>query len=421
MKDATAAPYAARRDALYTPLQQEGVFTWDTMYGEEYALATAHTITPAFCAELRTATQQLGQVFTRTVAILQQGDDELLAELGLPPEAWRAMRVRVPLGGPTLIGRFDFAQTTAGLKMLELNSDTPTSIVEAYHVNGRACQFFHLQDPNAGLAEQHLRPALQRLVRTYRKQGYPVEHICFSSLDWHEEDAGTTRYLLAQSGLPGRFAPLSDLRVQDDRLWMVAPDAPDTLHPVDVLYRLHALEKLVEDRDVDGYPTGAVVLDLIARERVALINPPSGFLAQTKALQALIWSLYEADEFYTEEERAAIGRYMLPTYLEDRFTGHRPFVTKPIFGREGGAVTLHDAAGTVEERDGETAYWEQMMIYQERVELEEVEVETLRGPYRGRLLWGSFLIDGQPSALVARIGGAITGNLSYYLPVGLAR
>jgi glutathionylspermidine synthase len=247
-----------------------------------------------------------------------------------------------------------------------------------------------------------------------------VERVAFSALGWHEEDTGTTRYLLARSGLNrGRFVPLSDLRVYEDRLceWQ---EETGTHEPIDLLYRLHALEKLAEEKDAeDGYPTGAHALDLMARGRVCVLNPPSALIAQSKAFQALIWNLHEAEAFFTLEEHEAIAAYMLPTYMENRFGGQRPFVTKPVFGREGGAVTLYGADGSVQERDGEEQYWEQPMIFQEQVELPIVELETERGVERCRLLWGSFLVGGRASAIVARAGGRITGNLSYYVPVGL--
>jgi glutathionylspermidine synthase len=407
--------YAERRQELYGKMREEGVFTWDFLYGEEYALATCHRISEEQRRELAEATRLLGGVFQKAVLVLQQGGDALLRELGIPPEAWGAVRVVVDPGLPTVVGRFDFAPTAKGLKMLELNADTPTGIVEAFYANGKVCEAFGLDDPNRGMQEAIGR-AFRGIADTYRRLGYPVENVFFSALDWHEEDAGTTRYLLRQSGLAGRFVPLADLRVYEDRLqaW-----TGEELVPVDLLYRLHALEKLAEDRDEDGYPTGAHVLDLIARKKLAIINPPSAFLAQTKALQAILWNLQESGEFFDEAERDVIRTYMLPTYLENRFTGRRAYVKKPIFGREGGAVTLFDAEGRVIERDRELEYWDQPMVYQELVELEMVETETLRGPFRGHLLWGSFWLGGEASAIVARVGGRITGNLSCFLPVGL--
>ncbi|MEI7026403.1 glutathionylspermidine synthase family protein [Paenibacillus sp. y28] len=409
--------YPAERERLYGPIREEGTFTWDVMYEEEYALAGVYYIDPALRQELAHATERLSRVMNRTVQVILQGGDDLLRELGIPEAALAAVRVSLSDAHPTIIGRFDFAQTTAGLKMLEFNSDTPTGIVEAYYVNGRVCEAYGCPDPNAGMAE-HFRTAFEEAISLYRSRGLAVDSIVFSALDWHEEDAGTTRYLLQASGLHGIFAGLGDLRVYGDRLCL--PDRDGAHHPIDVLYRLHALEKLSEERDeIDGYPTGAHVLDLMARGRLAAINPPSALVSQTKALQALIWSLHEQGQFYTEEEHRDIQAYMLPTYMDNRFQGRMPYVSKPIFGREGGAVTLHDADGTVEEQDGEQLYWEQPMIFQKRVDLPQIEVETLQGPLQGHLLWGSFCIAGRASAVVARVGGRITGNMAYYLPVGL--
>lgn len=401
---------------MYAPLREEGLFTWDRMYDEEYALATILPIAESRRREIAEATERLGAIIGKTVQIARQSGEELFRELGLPEATWRAVRIAVSERHPTVVGRFDFAWTDEGLKMLEFNADTPTGIVEAFHVNGRICAEYGMADPNEGMAS-HIGEAFREAVEAYRLDGYRTDSIVFSALDWHEEDAGTTRYVMRQSGLAGtRFAALADLRVFGDRLCLLRDGEHE---PIDLLYRLHALEKLAEDRDTDGYPTGARVLDMIAERRLAVLNPPSALIAQTKALQALIWNLYEAGQFYADEEREAIRAYMLPTYLENRFEGRCAYVTKPILGREGGGVTLYEADGTFLERDGEALYWEQPMIYQQRVELPVVPVRHEGGTADARLLWGSFLIGGRASAIVARAGGRITGNLAYYVPVGM--
>jgi len=415
-------PYAARREALYGPLRAEGLFTWDMMYGQEYALADLYGLGRSLLQEMRTAAEALGRIYARTVRVVQQGEPALWRELGLPEATYGAIRLCIDESIATLIGRFDFAVTPSGVKMLEFNSDTPTGIVEAFHVNGRICAAYGAEDPNRGCSRQ-LTEAFGRLLQAYREQGYAAERVVFSALDWHEEDAGTTRYLLRQSGIAGAsFAALADLRLMDERLWAPAEASGECgpLRPVDVWYRLHALEKLAEDRDADGFPTGEEALRLTAERRVAIINPPSGFVAQTKALQALIWNLHEAGEFYTPEEHEAIGRYMLPTYLEPRFASAGiPYVAKPIFGREGSDVTIYGADGLAAERSAEDEYADQPMVYQQYVQLPEIETETLAGRFRGSLLWGCFLIGGAPSAVIARVGGKITGNLSYYMPAAL--
>ncbi|MEC0213113.1 glutathionylspermidine synthase family protein [Paenibacillus ehimensis] len=412
------ASYAERREAIYGPLRQEGIFTWDCLYGQEYALAGLYRLERAQLEEMRRAAEKLGRIYAKTVRIVQQGEPALLAELGLPPASFGAIRLRFDEDIPTLIGRFDFALTSQGLKMLEFNSDTPTGIVEAFHVNGRVCAAYGEEDPNESCSGA-FRQAFKRMLDLYREAGYTSDHVVFSSLDWHEEDAGTTRYLMKQSGIAGaEFAALSDLRVEGDRIWAQhnTGDEEAAGRPIDVMYRLHAIEKLAEDRDTDGYPTGEHVLDLIADGKLAIINPPSGFAAQTKALQALIWNLHQAGEFYTEEEHETIEAYMLPTFMEPCFPEGTPYVMKPILGREGSGVTIYKGSGEVAEASGEDEYGDQLMVYQQYAELPRVRVETLDGPYDGRLLWGCFLIDGRSSAVIARVGGSITNNLSYYLP-----
>lgn len=406
--------YEEMREQLYGPLR--AVFSWDWMDGTEYGLAGIHYITPEFRQEIAFATEALGAIYAKTVFAVQSADEELLLELGIPEEALLAVRILVKPEMVTAIGRFDFVQTSEGLKMIEFNADTPTSVVEAFFVNGKACTYFGEKSPNKGM-EVQINKAFTDILESYKEQGYATDSIVFSALGWHNEDRDTVKYLMDQSGLAANFVALEDLRVSEDRLCALIDEQ---LIPIDVWYRLHALEKLAEDNDEgDEYPTGAHVLDLVARGKLAIINPPSAFVAQTKALQSLIWNLHEAGEFYTPQEHQWIESYMLPTYMENRFLNKSPYVTKPILGREGGAVSLFEADGQVVEQDQDGFYWDQPMIYQKRVDMEEIESNTACGSYRGRLLWGSFLVGGKASAICARIGERITGNLSCFLPTGI--
>lgn len=407
--------YAAVREAIYRPMRAEGVFTWDWLYDQEYALAVPQPLPADQLRDLRAATAILGRIFAKTVAVVQAGPAELLAELGIPAAAHDAVRLAVLPDASTLIGRFDFARTPSGWKLLEFNSDTPGGVVEAFYVNAGVCAYHRAADPNAGL-ENLLPAAFRQAADTYRAIGCPVDSVVFSALDWHAEDAGTARYLCMVSGLGGRFVPLKDLRVAGDTLCAVADDR---LEPIHLWYRLHPLGLLAADRDQDDYPTGAHVLDLIARRRLAIINPPGSLIGQSKALQALIWSLREAGDFFTAAEQDVIAAYMLPTYYENRFAGRCPHVAKPVLGREGGGITIHAADGSIIDRDREQYYWDQPMIYQQYQELEPAELPTLAGPRAGRLVWGSFLVNGQAAAVVARLGGLITDDLAYFVPVRL--
>jgi glutathionylspermidine synthase len=407
--------YAKRRKEIYFPIREEKIFTWDIDANdhEEFALATIYPVSESFVSRLRTASHQLGQIFSKTIQTVQKGSKELFQELGYPQETWATLRLSVADHTPTLLGRFDFAHTPDGLKMLEFNSDTPSKVVEAYYVNQKVCDHFGWRNPNQN-QNQMLTESFPYILKRYQQLGYRTDHIAFSSLDWHAEDAGTTKYLLQQSRLPASFVPLSELVVQQDGLYVKGLD-----RPIDVLFRFHALEILATEKSQSGYPTGAKLLQLIAQKKLAIINPPSGFISQNKAIQALIWNLHEQNMFFTSAEQETIKRYMLPTYLENVFTGKKPYVKKPIFGRNGGAITLYEKDGTITSQDDGQAYWDQTMIYQERVSLEEIEVESLTGPYKGWLLWGCFLVNGKASAVTTRISNQITGDSSRFLPIGL--
>jgi glutathionylspermidine synthase len=408
--------YAAVREEIYRPLRAEGIFTWDWLYGQEYALAVPCALSGEDCRHLRAAAETLGRIFAKTTAVVQAGPAELLAELGLPAPAHHAVRLGLLPDAATLIGRFDFARTAAGWKLLEFNSDTPGGIVEAFYLNGRVCAYHRAADPNAGL-EAMLPAAFRLAADRYAALGCPVAGVAFSALHWHAEDAGTAKYLHRIAGLGGRFVPLADLRVHHDRLCCLAGDS---LEPIGLWYRLHPLGLLAEDRDTDGYPTGACVLDLIARRRLAAINPPGALIAQSKALQALIWALHETGGHFTAAEDAAIAAHMLPTYLENRFAGRRPYVVKPALGREGGGITICAPDGAILDRDREKYYWDQPMIYQEYCDLQPAALPTLKGMHTGRLVWSVFLVAGRPAAVGARLGGLITDDLAYFVPVRLA-
>ncbi|SMC50411.1 glutathionylspermidine synthase family protein [Sporomusa malonica] len=408
--------YRTKREALFNSIRQEDVFTWDYMYGQEYALAATCQLSSSEFAEITYAAGQLGSIFAKTVKMLQQGSDALLAELGIPAKTFGAARVPVLPDWPTTIGRFDFARTPKGLKMLEFNSDTPGGIVEAYYLNRKVCEYYNYKDVNAGLT-RHIAEAFGAVVAEYRAQGYATGNIAFSALDWHDEDAGTARFLMNHSGLTACFVPLKDLRIYQDRLWRLADGE---LKPIDILYRLHPLGIMSEETDQDGYSSGEHLLSLVSRRKLAIINQPGALLAQTKALQALIWLLYENNEYFTSHEHKIIAAYMLPTYLENGFLGKNAYVVKPVLGREGGGITMYDANGALTDKDSSDCYWGQTMIYQQYAELEQITIETLQGYYQGSLLWGAFLVGGKASAVNARVGGRITDDLSYFLPIRLA-
>ena len=399
--------YAVRRERWYGPLRD--LFSWEKIDGEEYALASGTPVFSQQYQELQAAAEGLAALWHKVALIVSQGDVRLLRWLGLPAGMQEAVREGVQLPWLTALGRFDFVQTVAGWKMLEYNCDTPSGVVEALAVNGKICACEGRKNPNAA-GEELLRQAIAESLYIAHRAGL-AGAAAFSALGSHSEDAGTMKYWqsLAAEGL---FVPLEELRYERESLTSLVSGE------IGCWFRLHPWEIMVKECAVDGFPTGKRVLELVAAKKLLAVNPPLAALGQSKALQALIWQLYEAEEFLRQQERQLVQAYMLPSYRQNVFLGKVSYVRKPLWGREGGGVTLHAADGSL--LAGSRGGWHGAAIYQQAVELERMQVMTEKGLQEGRRLWGVFVAGGSFAGLLVRLGAAITDDQAWMTPVYLS-
>jgi glutathionylspermidine synthase len=402
---------------------------WGTLPGaspEEYAIYGALEVPQEHVQALRTASSRLYRLMTRLVTVLQQADDQALLAIGLPALALPYVRVIIPQMPAVMCGRFEFALTEEGPKLLEFNAETPTFVVELFHVNGQVCADFGLADPNPCCQEQ-LAQAIHSSINAALSwldlpQGV-LPSIVFSSYADRKEERGTTefyhRLLCAGESLPYRtsYCGLDELRVTPDGLFTASGER------VDVLYKLYPTEYLIEDKAPDGTPVGLALMDLVCRRRLAIINPPAAFLLQNKALVAVLWAMHLAQsELFTAEEHLWIEQYLLPTYL-DAHAAHEQtlfagaYVIKPVYGREGASITIRRGHEVVEQSQ-ERLYENQVMVYQHYVPLPTTTVPTEDGPQQVHLVHNCFIAAGVPSAIGVRASRKlIFDDNAYFLPV----
>ena len=376
---------------------------------------------PTDHAALREAARAIYHIFWQTATLLRTLDDATLLQLGLPAETLECVRGILPGVSDVPFGRLDLIQSPEGdFKLIEFNTDTPAFTRECFEINGKVCAHFGLADPNAGETERLLATLTKTLGASLAGLQDPEARplIVGSSLDGHVEDWGTTEFicdlLRKLPGIDVRHIPISQLGLTEDAL----VDSADG-RPIALLYRLYPLEWFVEDRDELGHAPGVQLLSLLQRRRVALLNPPGAFLWQSKAVQALIWGLYEQGSFFEEATRAAIERYFLPTYLDPAFVGERHIV-KPIYGREGHSVRLVDESGVTEKSGGLGLYDSQPMVWQKYVPMPTTTVPTEAGEKTLSLLHSIFVLEGEPSAVGLRVSDAITDDDALFLPVASA-
>ncbi|MGW5980402.1 glutathionylspermidine synthase family protein [Bacillus mycoides] len=389
---------------------------WSDLYECEYSLFHVFPITEQTMKQLQVATERMGKIFFKTARILRNLSNEQLLELGFPTASLPFIRLK-GMYPESVISRFDFALTEDNrIKMLEFNSDTPTFIVECFQMNGKVCEELGYDDPNAN-QERLLSSGITKAVMEFTK-GMEDPNVVFTAHPEHIEDWNTTMYLSGLCHVENKVMPMTELRITDDAL--VDRDGV----PIDVLYRqTYPIEDLIEDQDPEtGDLVGVELLQLVKEGKLFIINPLSAFLLQPKSIQCLIWGLAEEGAFYTSEEQKWIKEYMLPTYLEpDLFLGKSPFVQKPSFGREGDTITIRDKDTNIMIRNAHETYKSSLPIFQKYTELPVVFLETEKGIEKLSYVFGAFLITGKASSIGIRAGEKITGNESYYLPVGIKK
>lgn len=384
---------------------------WDVLDGEPYAVTEIMPISDERIDQLRIAAREVYRIFEKVLPILRSMDDQALLELGFPVESLPFLRLETmrPL---TVIGRFDFIATVDRISLMEWNADTPTFIKEVFEVNDVVAEKQGFGRVNDG-ENKWLKATVRRAIEAAIHRTKQNPHVVFTSHGDHIEDRLTAEYL--QSFWDGAtYCPLHALEIRpEEGLY------DETGKRIDILYRqTFPIEMALLDRDEDGRNLGQLLLQLVETGRLEIINPPSAFLMQAKSVLALIWMLHETKHPYlSETDHMMIARYFLPTYLsEDTFiSSRRSFVKKPIFGREGDTVTVHDGQGDVLLKNEQHTFRDQPAVYQA---YRELPTYPLQEEGEVAYMYGVFILGGRPSAIGVRAGERITGNRSYFVPIG---
>lgn len=388
---------APDRTARVEELRRMG-FTWADLGDEHYWIDQAVAMEAHVYRELFDASRKLWGIFD-TAARFVVGRRDLYATLSIPEVLWDGLD-RIPPNPPGLLSRyarFDFCVADTGrIKLLELNADTPTGYVEAAVATPWMCEAGGLMTPNT---------AMPGLVREAWEAERPEYAACIAYGE-HLEDTGTIDMLVHHSGLSVRCLNTLELWVDDG----VVKDGGGC--PVPSLFALYPKEWMGVDEG------GEALAYSIETGRLRIMNPPHAVILQSKGLLALIWGLHElAAPLFTPEQHDAIEAYMLPAYDSPVFEGN--YVSKSMFGREGGSVRMYDNSGKMDVKDENGFDTSEFfdVVFQERAELPSV---SLHGGEL-HLLTGVFVINGEPCGMLGRAGGLITGNSSRFVAIGVKK
>lgn len=393
-------------------LAQQG-FTWATLFEEDewhqYMSLDSLKMSAEEIAHIKEITQEFKVIIQKTYDAVMK-DGVYFRKLGLPIETYEIASKYNPYLF-SYFCRFDLIKANNGTyKFIEINSDTPTGYLESSVVNKELCEQNELTNHNH--LEASITQAWEEAIFNYMINSYDTIH--FTSYGWHEEDKQTVLFNMKHCDHENKqYIPIEDIVIADDGVY--TPEG----EKIKFLYRLYPIEYLPYDEDENGRKIGNILLNHVAERNLHIINPPSAFVTQTKAFLAAMYEFAENDDVFNEEEKQFIFTHVPRTYFEkDKFIEEdAAYVSKPLFGREGGGVTITDR-GEILDQDTTPEYYEQRKIYQEYIEMPDLTISTWDGEYTGKLLIGSFLIGGESAGLFARVGEKITGNLSMFIGVG---
>ncbi len=292
-----------------------------------------------------------------------------------------------------LYGRFDLAGGVDGkpIKLLEFNADTPTALFETAIVqwamlkkNGleEAHQFNALYE---ALIENFKRlVTLEEDVSTFEER-YDGWNFLFTSVKGNSEEENTVRllqHIATEAGFNTEFAYIDEIEF--------APD--EGIFYEDKNYELWF--KLIpwEDIALEESDLAMLLTNIIKSQKAIIFNPAYTLLFQSKGLLKILWDLYPNH----------------PLLLESSFEPleGKKQVKKPVFGREGGSVTILDENG--QESEGiEGDYDSHKMVYQAYTEL--------ASDIAGQSYQAGVFYAYEACGLGFRKGGKILDNMSKFV------
>jgi glutathionylspermidine synthase len=292
-----------------------------------------------------------------------------------------------------LYGRFDLAGGIDGepIKLLEFNADTPTALFETAIIqwailkqNGMDAskQFNIVYDK---LLENFKRlVTLEESVEAFEER-YDGWKFLFTAIRGNAEEENTVKllqHIATEAGYETAFAFMDEVELS----------AEEGIFYQDEQYELWF--KLVpwEDIAIEESELGALLGDIIAQQKAIVFNPAYTLMFQSKGIMKILWDLYPDH----------------PLLLETSFeplVGQKQ-VKKPIFGREGGSVSILDADGS-EWLTEQGAYDAFASVYQAYTPLPS---DTEGARYQAGLFYAY-----ESCGLGFRKGGEIMNNMSKFV------
>ena len=292
-----------------------------------------------------------------------------------------------------LYGRFDLAGGLNGkpIKLLEFNADTPTALFETAIIQWAILKKNNMEEAGQfnGLYEA-LIDNFKRLVILEEdvsdfEERYDGWKFLFTSVRGNSEEENTVRlleHIAKEAGYETEFAYMDDIEFDEEE---------------GIIYQDKSYElwfKLIpwEDIALEESDLAMILKNIITNQKAIIFNPAYTLLFQSKGLLKILWDLYPNHPLLLESSFEALE-------------GQKQ-VRKPVFGREGGSISILDKDGDVIEHV-DADYDSHKILYQAYTELPtDIEGDSYQA--------GAFYAY-EACGLGFRKGGKILDNMSKFV------
>lgn len=292
-----------------------------------------------------------------------------------------------------LYGRFDLAGGIDGkpIKLLEFNADTPTALFETAVIQWAMLKQNNLEEESQfNSLYEALIDNFKRLVTLEQdvsafEERYDGWKFLFTSIRGNSEEENTVRllqHIATEAGFETEFAYIDDIEFSTE----------EGISYNDETYELWF--KLIpwEDIALEESDLAMLLTNIIKNQKAIIFNPAYTLLFQSKGLLKILWDLYPNH----------------PLLLETSFEpleGQKQ-VKKPVFGREGGSISILDEdANELENIAGD--YDSHKMVYQAYTEL---PTDKQGNSYQAGIFYAY-----EACGLGFRKGGKILDNMSKFV------
>lgn len=329
-----------RRDCSPRPdyqklLEKQGLIYSTNADGSPYWEEKAYySFSPEEVDQLYKAAKELHRMFlTAAEDILNRENG--LTELDIPSSLHDVIRRSWDSDQWEFYGRFDLTLDRHGVpKLIEYNADTPTGLLEASVIQW---YWKEQQFPEADQFNSIHESLVARWKELIAHREIAKEMLHVTCTDNHPEDRMTVGYIAAtaeEAGLSTTYLPIDTIGWNRKTGEFV--DQQD--QPIRQLFKLYPWEWM-------GTETFAPQLGL---NKWTVLEPAWKSILASKKLLLTLQKLYPNHPYLLHvSDRPLSGNY----------------VSKPVFGREGANITIHQGNARLDQRDGN--YSEDAFIYQE--------------------------------------------------------